>query len=398
MKKCINNKKSFGLLTIIMIMVVTSIISGLTAGIIVYSTYKKTVGISYKNISDDPALKEFLDVYSSITNDYYENVDKNMMIKKAIDAMMNFLGDNYTSYLDKSQTTLLEDSLAGEYRGIGIVFSDHTIKSVLDNSPASEAGIKAGDKIVKINGEDVTDVDSNKLPDLIKNGGASVSISILRNNEEKEFNLSLSNLYIPAISYSVVDNTSVGYLRIAKFSSTLTEQVKEALNKLEEQNITSLIIDVRANSGGFLNAAEGVASLFIEKDRIIYSLKSKKENSIYKDRTDEKRDYPIIVLIDENSASASEILAAALKDSYGAKLVGKNSFGKGKVQQTHRLTDGSMVKYTTAKWYTPNDVNIDGKGLIPDVDVDLEVTKDAEGNITNVVDTQLKKAVELLSN
>ena len=160
---------------------------------------------------------------------------------------------------------------------------------------------------------------------------------------------------------------------------------------------TSLIIDLRSNTGGYLSAAEDIASLFLEKGKIIYSLKTKNDELVVKDKTASKTNYKIIVLIDNNTASASEILAASLKESYGATIVGKTSFGKGKVQQTMRLKDGSMAKYTSAKWFTPNGSSIDGKGIIPDFDVDLLVEKDEGTKTVKVTDSQLNKAIELLS-
>ena len=152
-----------------------------------------------------------------------------------------------------------------------------------------------------------------------------------------------------------------------------------------------------SSAAGFLSAAEGVSNTFIEKGKVIYSLKSRDKEKVVKDTTGTYKNYKIVVLIDENTASAAEILAAALKDSYGATIVGKKSFGKGKVQQTVRLKNGSMAKYTSAKWYRPNGECIDGVGIIPDYEVDLTIEKDKNGNITNIIDSQLDKAIELLS-
>lgn len=155
-----------------------------------------------------------------------------------------------------------------------------------------------------------------------------------------------------------------------------------------------MVIDVRNNAGGYLISAKEIASMFLEKEKIIYSLQEKDKTQTYKDTTSEKRDYPVVVLINEYSASASEILTSALKESYNATLVGKKSYGKGKVQQTLNLEDGSMAKYTTAKWLTPNGKCIDGVGITPDYEIDLDVDE----NNQTIVDTQLNKAIEILKN
>lgn len=384
--------------TIILIMIVTAIVSGITSGIIVYSSYGKNTGISYKSINSDSSLKEFLEVYSQLTNEYYEDVNKDELIQTAISSMLDYLNDTYTTFMDSNQTNMLKESLQGEYHGIGVYLQDHTIVEVFDDSPAKAAGIKEGDIIVKVNNDDVSEKTAAEIASSIKSSKEKeVLLTIKRNGELMDVTVLLSKLYVPAISTEVIEGTSIGYLRLATFSSTVSNQVENSLEKFKNDNISALIIDLRSNGGGFLSAAEDVSNIFIEKGKTIYSLKSKNGERTVKDITSSKTDYKIIVLIDEETASAAEILAAALKDSYGATLVGKKSFGKGKVQQTYRLKNGSMAKYTSAKWYRPNGECIDGVGIIPDYEVDLTIEKDKNGNITNVIDSQLNKAVELLS-
>lgn len=393
-----NNLKLIKLRTIIIIMVITAIISGITSGIIVYSSYGKNTGISYKSINDDKDLKEFLEVYSQITSSYYEDVNKSDLIKSAISAMLDYLGDNYTTYMNSTETNLLTESLNGEYEGIGVLIQDHTIVQVFEDSPASKAGLKENDEIMMVNNTDVSDKTSTEIATMIKKSKTKeVSLSIKRGNETINLNLKLSKLYVPAAASEVIENTSIGYLRLATFSTTVSNQVERELAKFKDKNINSLIIDLRSNSGGYLSAAEDVSNLFIENGKVIYSLKSKNGEKVVKDNTNSKEDYKLVILIDENTASAAEILTAALKDSYGATLVGKKSYGKGKVQQTMILDDGSMAKYTSAKWYRPNGECIDGVGILPDVEVDLTIERDKDNNIINVIDSQLDKAIELLS-
>lgn len=394
-----NNRKntSFKFSTIIIVMIITALISGLTAGVIVYTSYNKSTGINYNNVNNDAALKQFLEVYSSVNEDYYEDINKTEMLEAAIDAMLKYLDERYTSYLNTTQTNQLNDTLKGEYEGIGIAIVDHKIVDIFKNSPAFDAGMAVGDIIKSIDGVDVATYSTEEIVKKIQQStGSNLSITVLRNGEPVSFNISTAKLYVPAISYKVIDNTNIGYIRLATFSSTVFNQVSDALVELNNKEISSLILDLRVNAGGYLDASEKVASLFLEKGKIIYSLETKKSKTIIKDKTIDKTEYPIVVLIDENTASAAEILAAALKESYGATIVGVKSYGKGKVQQVVSLIDGSMAKYTTGKWYTPTGSNVDKVGITPDYTVTLEIEKDQNGNTINIVDTQLIKAIDLL--
>lgn len=394
--------KGFSLLSTIIIIIITAIASGITTGVIMYNSYRQSTGLSYSDISNDPALIEFLEVYSSILNDYYEDIDKEEMLEEAVAAMMNYLGDSYTTYLTEEETESLAEKLAGEYKGIGVSIQNNDIVNITKDSPAERAGLLIGDKIIKINSEDVTQYTALKIANMIKDTKEkSVKLTVLRGEEEKSFEIDISTLYVPAISAEIMEenNKKVGYIYIGTFSNTLANQIEDKFTEFEEAGIDSLIIDVRDNSGGYLSAATDVASLFLKKGATIYSLEDKNEKEVFLDETDAYKEYKTLVLINKNSASASEILAAALRDSYGAKLIGETSYGKGKVQQTVSLKDGSMVKYTSAKWYTPNGVCIDEKGLEPDYKVDNEyVYADEEKKIiSEVIDHQLPKALELLT-
>ena len=394
--------KGFNLVSTIIIIVVTAIISGITTGTIMYNGYRQSTGLTYGEIAKDPALTEFLEVYSSILDEYYEDIDKEAMLEEAMAAMMDYLGDSYTTYLTEEETEALVEKLAGEYRGVGISIQGNLIVGVTKNSPAEKVGIKVNDEIIRIDNAEVTELGSNAIVAMIKNSNKeSVSIVVKRNDQEIEFNIKLSTLYVPAIASEIIEknNKKIGYIYIDTFSNTLGRQIEDKLSEFESAKIDSLIIDVRDNSGGYLTAASDVASLFLEKGTIIYSLEDKNKKNDYVDETSASESYEMIVLINKNSASASEILAAALKESYGATLLGETSYGKGKVQQTLSLKDGSMVKYTSAKWYTPNGTCIDEIGLVPDVAVDNEfVYADEEQTlITEIIDKQLPAAIELLS-
>lgn len=378
--------------TTIIIIIVTSIITSLTTAVIIFNNNKLTSTINSINLSQDEALQEFLSIYASLTEDYYEDIDKQKMIEEIIAAMFNYLGEDYSTYLNKKETEQLTQKLEGEYQGVGIeIINNNVIYNVFENSPAQKIGLRVGDIILKVNNEDVID---KLIPDLIKEGSSEVKLTIQRNEEILEFTMNIENVIIKAIETEIIEkeNKRIGYIKITTFSNTVYSQFKTALSEMENQNIDSLILDVRSNSGGYLTAASSIASLFLEKGKVIYSLESKDEKQVYKDTTDEKRQYPVAVLINGASASASEILAAALKDSYGATLIGTTSYGKGKVQQTKTLETGGMIKYTSSKWYTPNDVCIDGYGITPNKEVHLP--EYIEGVETE--DTQKEAAVNHL--
>lgn len=378
----------FNLKEVIAIIVLTAFITSLTTGVIIYNQNKLTKNITYHDLNNDIALKEFLGVYASLIDEYYEDVNKKELLESAISAMFNYLGEDYSTYMSKEETDALAQRLLGEYKGIGITINnENTIVDLFDNSSAKEAGMREGDKIIAINGQ-VVNEENEHVTKVISasNIGDRITITVNRKNENINFEVEVKKLFIPAIASTILED-NIGYLKIATFSNTLKEQVNIALEDMEEQNITSLIIDLRDNTGGYLSAAKEVASLFLARDKVIYSLEEKEGITTYKDETDEKRDYKIVVLFNEGSASASEVLIAALKESYGAIMVGTKSYGKGKVQQTYSLEDGSMVKYTSAKWLTPSGVCIDKEGISPDNIV--EENKELD------VDNQLEKAIEL---
>ena len=392
-----NNYRGFSLAWVIGIVIVTSIISALTTGVIVYNNNRLSYDLTYGDLSNDEDLNEFLSVYANILSSYYEDVDTGKLLDEAIAGMMDYLGDDYSTYLDDETTAELFDTLSGEYTGIGVSInnSDKTIVEVYEDTPASKAGIEVGDIIIGYNDTDVTSLSATEVVNMIKNSVGSFTLKLQRGSEVINVKLKNETLIAPNVEYYMVENTSIGYLYMQTFSNTLANQVEKALKKLENEGMTSLIIDLRNNTGGYLTAATDVASMFLEKGTRIYSLNYQGKVTSYNDETREHKEYNIVVLINENTASAAEILAAALKDSYGATIVGETSFGKGKVQQTMPLDDGSMVKYTSALWLTPSGTCIDEVGINPDYYVKNEQVTDEAGT-TSIIDSQFNKAIEIL--
>lgn len=371
---------------IIVIIIITAIVSGIATGVIMLNS-GINLTISNEKITEDEDLMNFINVYETLLEKYYDEIDKEGMLEAAEEGMLDFLGDKYTTYLEDNEYNSIIDELSSTYNGIGIAINDEkTIVSVTENSPAEKAGIEPNDIVLKINDEDVSTKTSEQIRDIIKNANKKINVVINRNGNEINFDIEKTELINISIAYKKIENTSIGYLKIEKFSENLDKQVSNALKELENEGITSLIIDVRDNVGGYLSAAEDTSSLFLTEGKVIYSLETSNNTITYKDKTKESRNYNIIVLINNNSASASEILAGALKESYGAILVGQKTYGKGKVQQII----GGTAKYTFAKWLTPNGNCIDGIGISPDYNI--------SNDSGDFLDNQLNKAIELLSN
>ncbi len=408
--------RGFSLLTVIVIILLTAVASAFATGTILNNNYKGTSGLTYTEVMNDEELSEFLSVYSTIISQFYDDVDKTGMINSAIDAMneyegtsktelletattamLEYLGDDYTEFMNDTEAGDLQDKLTGKYQGIGVTIQGQTILGVTSNSPAERSGILTGDVIIKVDETEINEENSGIISYLIKDDEKeTVLVTILRNEEVIEFNITKEELDSSVLHQMIVD-TNIGYINVEIFSETVGNAFNNALTSLESGTMENLIIDLRYNTGGYLKGAEDIAELFLEKGDLIYSLENSEGKEYTRDSTSESRDYNIVVLINEDSASASEILAAALRDSYGATIVGTKSYGKGKVQQTIVTSSGAAAKYTSAKWYTPNDICIDGIGIEPDYNIELEVIKDAEGNIIDVIDSQLNKAIALLT-
>lgn len=393
MKSIKDKKPTFELWEVLVITLVSSVIMGLSTGYVAYRSNTKYVNTGNEYIN------ELVKSYNNITANYYDNIDEKSLVDAAINGMLNYLRDPYTTYLDKTNTNSLTDALAGTYEGIGIEVSKNDnneieVKTVFDDTPSSEAGLLVGDVILKINEEDVTTKTTTDAVAIIKSSKSSnIKLQIKRNEEIKDIDVVRKELYLPVVSSELLNQNdkNIGYIAVDKFSETVFEQFSKELNKLEKNSLDGLIIDLRNNTGGFLVGATKMAELFLEKGKVIYSLQSKLDNEVTKDETDEKRDYKVYILVNKSSASASEILAAALKYSYGAKLVGTTTYGKGKVQKTSKLSDGTMYKYTSAKWLTPNGDCIDGIGLSPDLNVEL--SEEYANNMTKENDNQLQMAL-----
>ena len=370
----INNTVEFSLLEVIIIVLITGIVVSITSGLIVYNNYDK-INVKEQTITDAD-YKEFVENYNLILNNYVEEIDGKSLLDAAIGGMYSALGDGYSAYLNESDTLELEEQLNGEYTGIGVeirtdVLEDGSYQTVINkifkNTPAERAGLKVGDILVKI---DDTPVESAQhVADTVKRGNKDTyNITYIRDGVEATIPLTREKVFINSVESKTFDN--IGYIKLDTFSSTTKDQIIKELDSFDKK-VTSLIIDVRDNTGGYLSAAEDVADLFIERGKTIYQLKDRSGNiSNYKAQSGVHRKFnKIAVLINGSSASASEILALALKESAGAKIVGTTSFGKGTVQDTKELSSGAMVKVTTSYWLSPKGNSINNVGIMPDKEV-----------------------------
>lgn len=390
-------KEGFSYPEMVIIMII-AILFGFLIGNVVSFTKKETT-----NSSVSSELKEFVDTYNDIVNNYYDKVNKEELIDAGIKGMINYLDDPYATYFDGTSSTNFNQTLEGNYEGVGIeVTLDNSkvkITKVFADTPAKKAGIKVGDYITKVNGESVEGKSLSDVVSLIKNAkNKEVEITITRDNQEKAMKVTRTTVDMPYTSSKVYEENGkkIGYLKIEMFSNNITKQVKKELDSLKKKNIDKLVIDVRDNPGGYLTQVTEILSLFMTKKDVIYQLQTKNnKEKVYGTSSKATYNYPVVVLINENSASASEILASAFKETYNAEIVGVNSYGKGTVQKTGDLNNGDTIKYTVQKWLTPKGNWINEKGVTPTKEVKLELKENE--SLTEDNDNQLKAAIELAS-
>ena len=340
-------------------------------------------------------LNKVIDTYDTITKNYYGKVNKEDLVDIAVNSMMESVEDKYTNYSDEDEANTFLENVEGHYEGLGISIkldseSGIIIEEVFDDTPAKSAGLKKKDIILKVDDTELKGKSTNYLVEYIKNSkNKKITLTILRDGKEKEITLSTTQIATPTVSSKIIDEeNNIGYINVTIFSTVTEKQFKEELTKLENKKIKALIIDVRNNSGGYLNVVTNITSMFLKKGKIVYQLKDETKTTKIKDKTKEERTYPVAILTNRASASASEILAGAMKESYGALVVGTNTYGKGTVQKTKKLQDGSMIKYTIQKWLTPKGIWVEDIGVSPTEYIEFDNTK--------VTDNQLDKSIELI--
>ncbi|EEO3635345.1 S41 family peptidase [Listeria monocytogenes] len=332
-----------------------------------------------------PERKEFTklyDVYDEITSKYYKDTKSTTMIDGAINGMVNSLDDPYSTFMSKKESSEFNDTISASFEGIGAEIQEKdgaiVIVSPIKNSPAEKAGLRPQDIITQVDGKSVKGDTATEATQKIRGEkGTKVTLTIQRSNEDKPFDVTITRDEIPIETvYKEMGSDKIAHVTISTFSETTYDELEKALKSLEKDGMKGLVLDLRGNPGGLLDQAVSISSLFVPDGKIVVQEQDKDgDKSAIKADSSSHGDYkvkvPTTMLIDGGSASASEILAAAAKESGGIKLVGTKSFGKGTVQTATTLSDDSTLKLTIAKWLTPNSEWIHEKGITPDVVVNM---------------------------
>ncbi|MBR3037235.1 MAG: S41 family peptidase [Clostridia bacterium] len=356
--------------------------------------------------TDDEALMDAIrDMRYCIRENYYfYDEDEEKLTNAALKGMASGTGDDYAYYYSAEEYAALQKQNEGNFVGIGILTSmDENgavrIIDVYDNTPASEAGLTAGDQMIEINGVSYEGLDLNGfLGNVIAEDGAENTIKVLRDGEELTFTIVAREVHTPSVSYRMLTDT-IGYIRVSTFHGTCVQETEDALKDLKEQGMTALVFDLRDNLGGSLYDALDIADFFLPKNHVITSLRSRSdEEEKFYTKTD-GMDIPMVLLVNGYSASASELVAGALKDYDAAYLIGTTTFGKGIVQSYFGIPEtNGMLKITTEAYYTPNGVCVHGTGIEPDQVVELseEAQKYSITMLPFELDTQLQAAIGYL--
>lgn len=384
-----NSKSSFGLFEVIIIMIVTTLFGLFLGSYIAYRKYNK---------NDNEIVESDIErIYGYIKDEYNGELNEEEIIDSSVKGMIDSLSDPYAAFIDKKTALDLNEELRGNFTGLGVEIGDIgdgyiTVVNLFENSPASKAGILLEDKIIKVDGQAV---DASKISDIayeIKSSkeGTVKKITVLRGEEELDFDIKLEKVEIDSIHYLSLENNNktIGVMVITTFANNTYSQFKKAYDELNKNKLDSLIIDLRYNGGGYLSSANDIASLFVDKDVVLYQKKDKKETIKVKNEKDKSIDIPVVIVVNEETASSAEVFASSLHENIkNTVIVGVKTFGKGTVQKLYPLSNGAYVKFTTQEWLTPNGNKIEGVGITPDVEVVIDSDED----------TQLQKAIEIAS-
>lgn len=331
-------------------------------------------------VSPQPAerqdFKKLYDVYDELQANYLKEIDSPQLIEGAVDGMVDALKDPYTDYLTKEEAKQLNESISSSFEGIGaeIRESDNYVRIVspIKNSPAEKAGLLPNDLILAVDGKSIQGLSSSEAVLLIRGEkGTDVTLKVQR-SEEEPFEIVVKRDLIPIETvYTNVLGDHIGHIQLTSFSEHTYEELRKAITSFEKEGIQGIVLDVRQNPGGRLDQVEQIADLFVPAGKGVYQYEGKDGlKQLFVASEGDKVTVPLTLLVDDGSASASEILAGALKDSTDIPIVGLKTFGKGTVQTPKEMKDGSILKMTTANWLTPNGAHIHEKGIEPDVKVD----------------------------
>ncbi len=347
-------------------------------------------------VAKQPLNTEIMnEVYRELVANYDGDLDVDKLSDGAARGMTKAVGDDYTSFMDKKEAAEFNKDLNGEISGIGAEIGmrglQPTVLRVIDDSPAKKAGLKAGDVFVAVNGTSVAGETAGDVADKVTGeAGTTVKLTVRRSGESLDFSITRAQINDPSVRWSVSDN--VGILTISRFDENTGSLARKAASEFTNKGVKGVIVDLRNNGGGYLTAAQEVASLWLDDGKMVVTEKSrgKVTDTIKASGSPTFKGKKTIVLVNGNSASASEIVAGALKDYQVATLVGEKTFGKGTVQKVINLSDGRILKVTVARWYTPHDRNITKEGIQPNQTVKMSSDDTNAGR-----DPQMARAKEL---
>lgn len=395
----------------IMLVILTAFITFILTSIFISNqlesnstTNNSSLSSIIQNITGGSSLqKAMATIEEEVKEKYLNEYDENKAIEGAMAGYVAALGDPYTEYIPADEMEEYTQTIMGNYVGIGIYMTKNTEKNLIQvlapirESPAEKAGIKTGDFLVKIDGVEYTGDEMTQASNKIKGEeGTKVTLEILRGEETLTFEIERQKINTNPVYADVIDG-NIGYLGISSFDEGVAEDFKTKFQSLKEKGITSLIIDLRDNGGGIVDEATKIVDYIVPKGKeILITVDKNKNEEITKAEEDVLIDMPIVVLVNASSASASEIMAGALKDLGEATIVGTKTYGKGIIQQFLSLSNGGGLKITIEEYYTPNRTKINGVGITPDVEVELE--QSVTGLPTDQKDTQLNKAKEILKS
>lgn len=391
---------------IIMLIFVTALVTALITSVIVYNYAISGSLVKYINSSSETSdIEKSINKIKKIIDEHYlGDVDESKLKDGALKGYVEAVGDEYTEYYTKEEMDSFEEDTLGNFTGIGIYMVKDTENNVIkvltpiDGTPAYNEGIQPGDIISKVDGVEYTGEQMTEAANKIKGEvGTTVKLGIIRGTENLEIEIKRENIKINHVESKTLDN-NVGYLKLSTFDEGCADEFKQKYDEINaNQNIKALILDLRNNGGGLVEEALNIADYFTDKDsKLLITVDKKEKEEIRKAKQSKYINVPVIVLINENTASASEILAGALRDNGIAKIVGTKSYGKGVIQEVLTLQDGTGIKITTNEYFTPNKTKINKVGIEPDETVNLPETVKSVLTVEEKDDTQLQKAQELL--
>lgn len=397
-KKEIDVRSAFTIWEVIVIIFI-SVLFGIVIGfIITYGRGPLSVG------RENSRINEVISTYNNILDNYYKDASEDKLADGAIKGMIESLDDPYSVYMNKSTTNNFNETVDGSFIGIGVtvLYEEryNKIIEVNEKGPADKAGLKVDDIILEVGGKSAEDICGDDLAALIRGKkGTKVDILVERGGKKKKFTVVRDVIEVESVISTnfLRDGKKIGYLNITSFAANTAGQFSKKLKSLEKKKIDSLIIDVRDNPGGHLLQAKEILSKFFDKKTVLYQIETKNTDEKVYSNSREKRTYPIVILTNSGSASASEVLVSCFKENYkNSMIIGEKTYGKGTVQKSKSLANGTSIKYTTQSWLTSKGRSINDVGIEPD----LEVSQDAEyykvPNYDN--DKQLQEALDKIKD